>query len=807
MTEKESKKGKKRTGKLLSSFVVLTIVLSVLAASVTSVSAQVPPAPKVTEIVVSANPSSIPAEEGSTSTITATVINWTGAGPGDLDVYFEIEGPDYGTSISPEWNRTDDAGNATATLTAGAGVEPGTVTVKVTGQGGIAVNTTQVTLSGAPEVTSIVVSPPVAELIVGGTQQFTATAYNQYGGVMPDIEFAWTRSNGTVGTVNGTGFFEASALGSTLVNATNASIVGNASVTVTEYAPDLIVTEITPNCDEIFANESNTVNATIKNNGTAAAGAFNVSFVVGAFSEEVEVSGLAIGASEEVTVTDPTLRNAGESVTITVTADCDGEVGELDEANNATSIAKTVVNNGYKGKTYTGGEDITTLQTHTLNGSVLYSTGDSYYLGGGTSWTQYIANWTASDLPVPDGATSIVKARLYVYYTWDKVQGMPGNVSMEFNDNPVTIDAFYTDRKGYGTWDFPFGMLTYDVTTDFNTSGNTAVLENQNPVAGNPSIQGMLLVVIYADATEPERTIWINEECDILAAKSSYCTTPEEATAYAPFAGTIEDIANKSAKLITVAPSASAGDDENRLYFNDQVWNGVWDHYDGATELGIAETDVSDDLKSGDNIAKFQDNGDWMEASNAILVVEEVLPEKKFTIDFVTGYNMISLPLNDTSVTNASSLVAKIGANCTEVFKWNTTTQGWESYNPSMPSAAAFGIVGGEGYFVSMSGPETVVFRGIMGWESPFSMSLVTGYNMIGIPVNDTSVTNASLLIAEIGANCTEIFKWNKTSQGWESYNPSMPPAAAFNIGCGEGYFVSMAGPADVAFEGEPCQD
>ncbi|HJH27768.1 MAG TPA: hypothetical protein C5S37_13630, partial [Methanophagales archaeon] len=252
MTEKESKKVKKRTGKLLSSFVVLTIVLSVLAASITSVSAPPPPPPpKVTEIVVSANPSSIPAEVGSTSTITATVINWTGAGPGDFDVYFEIEGSDYGTSIFPEGNRTDDAGNATATLTAGAGVEPGTVTVKVTGQGGIAVKTTQVTLSGPPVVTSIVVLPPTAELIVDGTQQFTATAYSQYDVEMPDVEFTWTSSNETVGTVTETGFFEALALGSTFVNATNASIVGSASVTVT--APDLIVTEITPNCDEIFA--------------------------------------------------------------------------------------------------------------------------------------------------------------------------------------------------------------------------------------------------------------------------------------------------------------------------------------------------------------------------------------------------------------------------------------------------------------------------------------------------------------------------------------------------------------------------
>ena len=182
MTEKGSEKVKKRTGKLLSSFVVLTIVLSVLAASVTSVSAP-PPPPKPTEIVVTANPSSIPAEVGSTSTITATVINWTGAGPGGLTVYFVIEGPDYGTSISPELpigNTTDDAGNAYAILTAGAGVEPGTVTVKVTGEGGIAVNTTTVTL----------ISEYGVELTVDQAERTTA----------PDVDATYTLTVRNTGT-------------------------------------------------------------------------------------------------------------------------------------------------------------------------------------------------------------------------------------------------------------------------------------------------------------------------------------------------------------------------------------------------------------------------------------------------------------------------------------------------------------------------------------------------------------------------------------------------------------------------------
>jgi len=392
----------------------------------------------------------------------------------------------------------------------------------------------------------------------------------------------------------------------------------------TEEKPDLSVISISPNCDNLFGNESNEICSAIENNGTADAGAFNVSFSIDSFSKEVRVDGgLTAGENITVCVTDTTLRNAGDSVTITVTADCNGEVAESDVTNNEMTIPKTVVNNGYKGKRYTGGNDLETLQIHTLKGNIVHSTGDSYYLSSYSypSWTQYAANWNASDSPVPMGA-GIEKARLYVYYTWDKKGIVPEYISLAFNGHSETPDAIYMDSKGYGSYNYPSGMLAYDVTADFNFNGNTATLTNSYPGGGNVSMQGMLLTVIYADSSEPERTIWINEECDLLYAKSSYCTTPEEATAYAPFAGTIDLAKLANADLITVAPSADKGDDKNRLYFNDHVWNGTWDCYTGNnTNLGINETDVGAYLNPSNNLAKFQDNGDSMEASNAFLVI------------------------------------------------------------------------------------------------------------------------------------------------------------------------------------------
>lgn len=393
--------------------------------------------------------------------------------------------------------------------------------------------------------------------------------------------------------------------------------------------PDLNVSGISVDCDYLFGNESNEICAKIKNNGTVDASAFNVNFSIDGFSKEVRVDGgLIVGANTTVCVTDPTLRNAGDSVTITVTADCNGEVAESDERNNEMTISKTVVNNGYKGKRYTGGDDITTWKTFDLKGNLFYSLGDSYYANGSGGWTNYNASWSASDLPVPDTATT-EEARLYVMYTWDKSSA--GNItdyfSMNFNGNAETPDVHHSDEKMYPN-SYPYGMLAYNVTANFGIGGNIANLTNSYPGGGKVSMRGMLLVVVYVDASEPKRKIIVNEGFDLLYGSSSKCTNPEEATAYAPF-GAMDLSAVESATLITVAPGAGYPyyPDEGELLFNDHIWYNVWNETNAnGAQIGIDERNVTLYLQSTDNEAGFQSSADYMEASNAFLVITKAVP-------------------------------------------------------------------------------------------------------------------------------------------------------------------------------------
>jgi len=93
-------------------------------------------------------------------------------------------------------------------------------------------NVTYSTGSAAPVLTTIEVTPATANLAVGTTQQFAATAKDQNDDEMTGVTFDWSSSNETVGTVNATGFFTALAEGATTVTAAAEGVTGTAQVTV-----------------------------------------------------------------------------------------------------------------------------------------------------------------------------------------------------------------------------------------------------------------------------------------------------------------------------------------------------------------------------------------------------------------------------------------------------------------------------------------------------------------------------------------------------------------------------------------------
>lgn len=419
--------------------------------------------------------------------------------------------------------------------------------------------------------------------------------------------------------------------------------------------PDLVVTAISPNVGTgafLFANEPNVISVTVKNNGPGASAASTLGVDVAGTAYTASVGTLASGASQTVTVTDTVSRAGSASVTITATADSASVVSESNEVNNVLTSAQTVYNNGYKGKRFTGGSDMNT-QAGPFDGhyNVIYSTGNSAYSAEGTGTRT--ASWTSADLPIPTGAT-VTSARLYQSSTYSSTGVVP-TLTMSFNGNSVTPVGSYTDRKGYSTtYDFPGALYVYDVTSYFNTAGNSISFTPDVSTA----FYGGYLVVVYQDPATTVKKIWINDEFDMLYSGASRSITNDEAAVYAPFAG-VDITGVASAKAIVIAASAdevktpiSSAFTVNSNTFTTAIGTG----YKSTPQIAFTEYDVASYLTSGSNTAKTQSmisgtSGDNMVAMNVILVVEKsaTAPVAAFSATPVLGVAPLSVTFTDAS--------------------------------------------------------------------------------------------------------------------------------------------------------------
>jgi uncharacterized repeat protein (TIGR02543 family) len=158
--------------------------------------------------------SALGADDGGESNLTYT---WATTGTPPAAVTFSANG-------------TNAAQNTTATFTQ-AGTYAFQVSIKDQANQTV---TSNVTVVVNQTLSSVVVSPASASVNTSGTQQFTATARDQFGtSLTPQPTFAWSVSGG--GTVSSTGLFTAgsTAGGPFTVTATTGSLSATASVTVT----------------------------------------------------------------------------------------------------------------------------------------------------------------------------------------------------------------------------------------------------------------------------------------------------------------------------------------------------------------------------------------------------------------------------------------------------------------------------------------------------------------------------------------------------------------------------------------------
>jgi PKD repeat protein len=490
-------------------------------------------------------------------------------------------------------------------------------------------------------ITVSAVAPPVVAFTAtptSGAAPLTVT-FNDTSSNTP-ISWAWDFNNdGIIDATTRNTTHSYTTAGTYTVNLTATNAAGSDSEVKTGFITVSGTADLSVASVATLYPGYNMVTATISNIGTGDAVASRVLISVDGNTTSADVAAIVAGSSTTVSITDTVWRKVGQPVPVTITVDSENTIAESNETNNVYSTSAAVARSGsyYNGGRSYSGHDIETGNYTEGHEAVVYALGSGYQAGG--AWYSTTDTWTAADLPVPANAT-VKAARLYQSYTWSHT-GNPG-FTVQFNGNTVGQEAFYGDgiEANADVDDFN-GQAIYDVTPYFSRDGNTALITATAPSGG---LYGAVLVVVYEDAGQPYRKIWLNEGCDSLL----YGT----ATGYAMF-NNVTTTNLHAANVTTMLPS---GGDNGQSYvlFNSQsvALTGT-----GGSDPGFKYYDVTSALEEGTNELGVVQDG-YMNFAAAILQVEystPAAPVAAFSADATSGAAPLTVVFTDTSANAPTS--------------------------------------------------------------------------------------------------------------------------------------------------------
>ncbi|MFA5415070.1 MAG: DUF2341 domain-containing protein, partial [Methanoregula sp.] len=505
-----------------------------------------------------------------------------------------------------------------------------TVTLIATNEYGSNTETIRDFTVETPVVAVVTVSPASVQLNVSETRQFTAVLLDQRGNTMTNTSVTWSSSDETVGTINANGLFTGLATGRTNVTASAGGVTSTtAEVTVIGLAPDLKVTSVT----STGYPTTTSVSATIQNAGTADAGAFQTLLLVSGNSTMFNVTGLTVGNTITLSLTDVTRHKAGDIIPLNITVDIGNTIPELNETDNVYNSTVIIGSNGdsWTGGRYYNGVDLETKYYAEGHVGVAISNGNTAYGGGNPTYT-------AADLPIPANAT-IKVAHLCLAWTW---YGYAPYQNVTFNGHEISAPIVHYD-------DGNDGQDIYDVTAYFVPNAtNTATI-----IDGPSANYGRTLVVIYEEPSQLYRQIWLNEGFDILY--------HDPAVGYAVFNNvTVGNVA--SAQLINVLPSGDTLSDGGTIVFNGQTITSVTKK---GSDPSFVYYTVSSALQNGTNDMGVY-IGSYMSLSTSVLTVTHVAASQAdFIATPTSGTAPLSVLFTDTSTGTPASWAWDFGDGST----------------------------------------------------------------------------------------------------------------------------------------------
>ncbi len=134
------------------------------------------------------------------------------------------------------WTSSDENVATVSSTGLATGVGPGEATITATSDGESGEATLTVT-EAPPVLARIEVSPPMAEIEEGQTEQFTARGLTSDNEEIPDLDFTWSSGNANVATVDAVGLATGVSAGTASIRAMAEGITGSGSLTVTAPPP------------------------------------------------------------------------------------------------------------------------------------------------------------------------------------------------------------------------------------------------------------------------------------------------------------------------------------------------------------------------------------------------------------------------------------------------------------------------------------------------------------------------------------------------------------------------------------------
>ncbi len=268
------------------------------------------------------------------------------------------------------WTSSNTAAATISTSGVATGVAAGSTTIQATL--GALSNATGLTVTPAV-LTSIVVTPAGSALIVGGTQQFTATGtYSDASTQNLTASVSWGSTNTAVATISGTGLATAVANGATTIQATSGAITGSTTLSVAQ----LVSISVTPLSVSISTGSTQqfTATGTYSNNSTQNLTGSVVWSSSNTAAATISAGGLTTGVAPGTTTVQAVLGALSGTATLTVSNNLPGLVGywKFDDgtgstaADSAGSHPAALINN----PTWVVGQMMGAISTNGTNQSV-----------------------------------------------------------------------------------------------------------------------------------------------------------------------------------------------------------------------------------------------------------------------------------------------------------------------------------------------------------------------------------------------------------------------------------------------------